>query len=126
MGRSNDSGFCFRVYICLFQVNFSYILIGLQMNEIKYFMIGSIWTLLILMAGVVIGYLMVNFKIRRIVEENKKTAPLETASKEETPQGGTTVVESGAVKAIQKDEVEKERQKGFIGKMEEIIKNVDS
>ena len=85
------------------------------MSDIIYFMLGSIFTAGVFMAGAIIGYLLVNKKIR---EENNTTAPLTPkVNGQDFPRG------SGAVKAINPEEIAKERQKDFIDKMGELIGN---
>ena len=71
-------------------------------------MVGSIWTVAVLMGGAIGGYLFANKKVRDAV-------------KKELPPTPTQKPESGAVQAIKPDEIAKERQKGFINRMEELI-----
>ena len=76
--------------------------------EIISFIIGGLFTLIILLTGSFIGYIIGSKKLDEKVKE------IQHKSNSSTPL-------SGSVKAISPEEIKKEGQKGFINKMKEII-----
>jgi len=78
------------------------------MDTILAFITGGIFTLIILSVGSIIGYMAGSNKLEEKVEQVKSKL-------KKTPP------DSGGVKAITPEEIKKEQEKGFIGKMKSII-----
>ena len=72
------------------------------------FVIGGLFTLIVFVAGTVLGSLITSKKLEEKAQEIKRkfTPPPQT---------------SGSVKAITPEEIKKENQKGFVNKMQELI-----
>lgn len=72
------------------------------------FIIGGLYTLIVLSVGAILGHLMTSKKIDDKVREvkNRLTPPPPT---------------SGSIKAITPEEIRNESKKGFIRKMEDLI-----
>lgn len=83
-----------------------------------YFMAGSLWTI-VLMAGAIAGYLYVQSKLKP--KDRHTAAPEISQPVALSPQ--IKLDQSSAIKAITPDEIKKEKDKGFIKKLENLISN---